>query len=279
MRTLPTPEECATWTDEDYFAYDAVNASALKELVKSPKLYQHSLSVKKPPTINMVLGSAIHCLTFEASEFELRYAIWEGGSRRTKAYKEWASGVAAEGRAILTESEHMNALEVARAATRHPLLLELLGHPGTHVERVIVWDGLFGVCKAKLDLLHYSEEHGLIVGDLKTTGNALDEHSLTHLMGRYLVHLQLYHYWQAACALFGLPVNVMQNARLIALYAETSAPYDTVACELGPETIEQVKSLYYDLAETFHECQRLNSWPGYQRERLVEIPAYYTQQK
>ena len=279
MRTLPTPEECATWTDAEYFAYDAVNASALKELVKSPKLYQHSLSVKKPPTLNMVLGSAIHCLTFEASEFELRYAIWEGGSRRTKAYKEWAAEQATAGRAVLTESEHMTALEVARAATRHPLMLELLGHPGTHVERAIVWDGYFGRSKAKVDLLHYSEEHGLIVLDLKTTGSALDEHSLTHSMGRYLVHLQLYHYWQAACALFDLDAGETYDARLIALYAETSAPHDTVACELGPETLAQVHTLYLDLAETYDECATLGNWPGYQQQRLVEIPAYYTQQK
>ena len=40
-----------------------------------------------------------------------------------------------------------------------------------------------------------------------TTGSALDEHSLTHSMGRYLVHLQLYHYWQAACALFELDTD------------------------------------------------------------------------
>jgi len=279
MRTLPTPEECATWTDAEYFAYDAVNASALKELVKSPKLYQHSLTTQKPPTLNMVLGSAIHCLTFEASEFLLRYAIWEGGSRRTKAYKEWAAEQATAGRAVLTESEHMTALEVARAATRHPLMLELLGHPGTHVERAIVWDGYFGRSKAKVDLLHYSEEHGLIVLDLKTTGSALDEHSLTHSMGRYLVHLQLYHYWQAACALFDLDAGETYDARLIALYAETSAPHDTVACELGPETIAQVKNLYLDLVATYDECTTLGNWPGYQQQRLVEIPAYYTQQK
>jgi len=40
---LPQPEETATWSDADYFAYDAVNASAIKQFAKSPKAYGHYL--------------------------------------------------------------------------------------------------------------------------------------------------------------------------------------------------------------------------------------------
>lgn len=277
--TLPTHEETATWTDAEYFAFEAVNASSLKELVKSPKQYVHRKAHPKPKTLNMVLGSAIHCMTFEAVHFPSRYAVWEGESRRTKAYREWKERQAMAGREVITESEQETARAVAEAASRHPLLLDLLGHPGTQVERAIVWEGKFGPCKAKLDLLHYSPEHGLVIVDLKTTSGELDEHTLTHTMGRYLVHLQLWHYFHAACALYDLEPDNVFGARLIALYAETSAPHDVVACELGPETVEDCKTLYYDLASVYNDCEELGHWPGYQRERLIEVPAYYTQLK
>jgi len=277
--TMPTPEETATWSDADYFAYDAVNASSLKELAKSPLQYQLSKTTSKPPTINMVLGSAIHCMTLEPAAFAARYAVWDGESRRTKAYREWKERQEMAGRACITESEHETARRVAQAASRHPLMLDLLGHPGTQLERVIVWQGHFGLCKAKLDLLHYSEEHGLIVCDLKTTAGALDEHTLQHAMGRYLVHLQLWHYYEAACAYYGRMSDVTFDCRLIALYAQTSAPYDTTACQLGPETVAQVREFYLDLAQVYSNCTELANWPGQPAERVIELPGYYNQLK
>ena len=86
---MPTPEDTLTWSDAEYFAFDAVNATSLKQLLKSPREYQHHLRNPKPKTINMVLGSAIHCLTLEPMHFDSRYAVWDGESRRTKAYREW----------------------------------------------------------------------------------------------------------------------------------------------------------------------------------------------
>lgn len=279
MTTIPPPEVTALWSDAEYFAFDAVNASSLKQLVKSPKRYKHSLTEVRAPTINMTLGSAIHCLVFEPTAFAARYAVWDGESRRTKLYREWKERQAMTGRAVITEAEHEVALSVALSASRHPLLLELLGHSGTRLELPIVWEGVFGVSKAKVDLLHYSPEHGLIIVDLKTTGLELDEHTLQHNIGRYGVHLQLWHYFEAACAYFDLPTDDVYGAQLIALYAQTCAPFDTSACELGPETVAQVRSLYLDLAQVFSNCTSLGHWPGYPHERLIEVPSYYTQIK
>ena len=64
-----------------------------------------------------------------------------GGSRRTKAYKEWAEAHEAEGLEVITAEEHARALETAEAASKHPLLSELLVAKGTQVERAIVWQG------------------------------------------------------------------------------------------------------------------------------------------
>ena len=90
--TIPTPEQTAVWTDADYFAFPAMNATALKQLAKNPMQYQHHLAHPTKKTPAMTMGSAIHCLTFEPDEFTERYAVWEGpGNRRTKAYREWAA--------------------------------------------------------------------------------------------------------------------------------------------------------------------------------------------
>jgi len=274
--SIPTHIETANWADEQYFAFEAVNATALKQLARNPMLYQHHLANPTKKTASMVLGSATHCLTFEPYAWAERYAVWDGGSRRTKAYKEWAEAHEAEGLEILTTDEHARALETAEAASKHPLLSELLIAKGTQVERAIVWQGLFGPCKAKLDLLHYSDEHGLVIVDLKTTSSDLDAHTLTHTMGRYLVHLQLYHYLHAACVLLNVDLGDIERVRLVALYAQTSAPHDVVACELGPETIMQTADLYRDLADLYDGCKTMGFWPGYTPVRTVEVPSYYT---
>ena len=276
---MPTPEDTLNWSDAEYFAFEAMNATSLKQLLKSPRQYQHHLRNPKPKTLNMVLGSAIHCMTFEPMHFDARYAVWDGESRRTKAYRDWKERQEMAGRTCITVSEHETARRVAQAASRHPLMLDLLGHPGTQLERVIVWQGLFGLCKAKIDLLHCSEEHGLVVCDLKTTGTELDEHTLQQTMGRYAVHLQLWHYFEAACAYYGRTSEMTFDSRLMALYAQTAAPHDTTACELGPETVAQVRELYADLAQVYSSCTELGSWPGQPAERLIEVPAYYTQLK
>ena len=276
---IPSHVETANWSDAEYFAFPAMNATALKQLAKSPQLYQHHLAHPKPKTSSMVLGSATHCLTFEPYAWAERYAVWEGGSRRTKAYKEWAEAHEAEGLEVITAEEHARALETAEAASKHPLLSELLIAKGTQVERAIVWQGLFGPCKAKIDLLHYSDKHGLIIVDLKTTSSDLDEHSLTHTIGRYLVHLQLWHYLHAACMLLDVDMGNVDRVRLVALYAQTSAPHDVVACELGPETMMDTADFYRDLADLYEGCKTMGYWPGYNPQRTVEVPSYYTKLK
>ncbi len=273
---IPSHIETANWSDAEYFAFPAMNATALKQLAKSPQLYKHHLKNPKPKTSSMVLGSATHCLTFEPYAWAERYAVWDGGSRRTKAYKEWAEAHEAEGLEVITADEHVRALETAEAASKHPLLSELLIAKGTQVERAIVWQGLFGPCKAKIDLLHYSDKHGLVIADLKTTSSDLDEHSLTHTIGRYLVHLQLWHYVHAACMLLDVDLGNVDRLRLVAVYAQTSAPHDVVACELGPETMMQTADLYRELAALYEGCTTMGYWPGYSPQRTVEVPHYYT---
>jgi hypothetical protein len=273
---IPSHTETANWSDAEYFAFPAMNATALKQLSKSPQLYQHHLKNPKPKTSSMVLGSATHCLTFEPYAWAERYAVWDGGSRRTKAYREWAEAHEAEGLEVITAEEHARALETAEAASKHPLLSELLIAKGTQVERAIVWQGLFGPCKAKIDLLHYSDKHGLVIVDLKTTSSDLDEHTLTHTIGRYLVHLQLWHYLHAACMLLDVDLGNVDRLRLVAVYAQTSAPHDVVACELGPETMMQTADLYRELAALYEGCNTMGYWPGYSPQRTVEVPHYYT---
>ena len=60
--TIPTFEQTAAWTDADYFAFDAVNASSLKQLAKNPLMYKHRLLNPIPKTA-LVLYDAVcsHC--------------------------------------------------------------------------------------------------------------------------------------------------------------------------------------------------------------------------
>src|SRR5689334_13632573 len=99
----PPLREEETMTFEDYRKIDAVNASSLKEMRKSPKHYLHRLKNPIDDTPRLGLGRATHTAVFEPDRLLLDYAVWEG-DRRGKAYAEFCE-VNAE-RTILKTAEY-----------------------------------------------------------------------------------------------------------------------------------------------------------------------------
>ena len=70
-----------------------------------------------------------------------------------------------------------------------------------------------------------------------------------------------WHYLHAACMLLDVDMGNVDRVRLVALYAQTSAPHDVVACELGPETMMDTADLYRDLADLYEGCKTMGYWP------------------
>lgn len=258
-------------TDAEYRAYPACNYSNLKHMAKSPAHYRHNL--ENPPADNAAfrLGRATHCLVLEPFTFDEQFAVFEGRrDKRTKAYKEFMETVG--DRDVLSPEEHELALAMAEKVNEHPWVAELLAHPHTFTEKVSIWKDSACECKAKLDIVHYSEERGLIVADLKTFFTT-DPEQIRRQGAKFMWPIQHAHYLHGAAALFDVPLHLV-NYKAYNIVVESAAPHDCTVVQWLDATLDSAFLTHRSLLDTLAECEVTQSWPGRaQAGNVVQIEA------
>lgn len=246
-------------TDAEYRALPAINYSKLKHMAKSPLHYRHNIEHPAADNASFLLGRAVHCLVLEPFLFDSQFAIYEGRrDKRTKAYKEFLSELG--DRDVLSVEEHEQALAMAEAVNEHPWVAELLAHPHTFTEKVSVWDDSAGKCKAKLDIVHYSEERGLIVADLKTFFTT-DVEQIRRQGAKFSWPIQHAHYLHAAAALFDVPLHVVEY-KAYNIVVENKGPYDCTVVQWLDATLDSAFLRHRGLLDRLAECEETQQWPG-----------------
>jgi hypothetical protein len=127
-------------SNADYHADPAVSASHLHAVAKSPyhywSRYLDPQRLPVEPTAAMRLGSLVHCAVLEPEELLQRYGVC--GPRNTKAGKEQAERMAADGIEAVTQSDMALALSMAASVRVHPAAAALLAHG--KAEQSFWWD-------------------------------------------------------------------------------------------------------------------------------------------
>lgn len=233
-----------TW--DEYQALDAVNASTLKWMRKSPKHYQWRLSHPPEETDAMKLGRAAHCVVFEPDRFPIEYVFWTGGVRRGKDWDAFRE--AHVGQTILRLDEYAACLSMRDAVRAHPEAAPLLATG--QAEHVIQWtDADTGLaCKARLDFL------GPELLDLKTT-NDLERGRFESTSARIGHHVQL--------AFYGMGLRALGLDRPITVIGvESQEPYDVGVFSLTEDVLwageEEARALLAKVAAGRFSGQ----WPG-----------------
>lgn len=169
----------------EYHAIRALSHSALESYFEGgPALYfGRHLADKtdprwcppRPPTDEMEIGTSLHCLINEGSdEYERRVAIWRGGRtkdgkdstrRNTDAYKQFHADAQAEGRTVISESDHHTVQGMAQALFENATARKLLFDRPGQFEHTLQWNLPDGrPAKCRLDKLVRP-----VIVDLKTT--------------------------------------------------------------------------------------------------------------
>jgi len=127
-------------SNADYHADPAVSASHLHAVAASPYHYWKRFidPQRQPlePTAAMRLGSLVHCAVLEPDELLQRYGVC--GPRNTKAGKEQAAAMAADGIEAVSEIDMTLALSMAAAVREHPAAALLLANG--KAEQSFWWD-------------------------------------------------------------------------------------------------------------------------------------------
>lgn len=249
----------------NYRAHPAVNWSTLKWMRESPLAYHHRLHNPPPDTEALAIGRAVHTLVFEPAQFADEYAVWDGGTRRGKAWDEFCADNA--DRTILRDEDVAECEAIADAVRKHSLVQRYIDAAG-EFEIPLFWtDPATGLeCKARPDWI-IDSERTLI--DLKTT-RSINARRFGAEAARFGYHCQLAHYRA------GLQVSrEWESARCLIIAVEKTAPYDVAVFEMPFDALEAGKDEIDGLLQTLKVCRESGHWPGcYETEQVLQLPAY-----
>jgi len=247
-------------SNADYHADPAVSASHLHQVARSGQHYwARYVDPNRQPvkaTAAMTTGSLVHCAVLEPYQLLKRYGACP--PRNTKAGKEAAAKMQANGIEPVSEADMLLAGNMARAVHHHPYAAELLsaGKPETS----IWWDdpetGLR--CKCRPDWIN-----GRTCVDLKTTTDASPK-GFAKSVPSFRYHVQDAHYM--ASGLFD---------QFIFIAVEKEAPFAVGVYELDADALAEGKRLRDRDLQRIANCRAMAAWPGYGDElQTISLPGW-----
>lgn len=254
-------------SEAQYRAMPGLNASSIREGMRSMAHMRHAIDTPTEPTESMELGTLVHVLALQPETFADKYAVAPSVDRRTKAGKEeYAAFVETVGtRSPIDADTLATAQAVIQAIKAHPLASKLIAVPGP-CEVVAQWtDAEYQVpCKGRLD----KYIPGKLALDLKTTRNA-DGDAFQRSFFDYGYHRQLAWYTDGFKACSG------QDTRFVILAVETEAPYGIGIFEPDAAALEYGRYDNRKVLAKYAECLRTGIWPSYPEVvKSIGVPAW-----
>lgn len=288
-----------------YHSIDAVSASALKLLAKSPKHLWLSRQQPVEPTPAMILGTATHTLALEPEKIDTILVsgqcvgVVQSGQNKGAACKNpgvklcggrWYCGVHGRGMStddgmqqVISQEDFDTAQAMARAvradrAARPFIDASKIETSFFWVEEVTIpWDGgrktVEIPCKARMDM--YAGEYpvmGNVIADLKTcqcSSRADFERDISDR--RY--DIQAAFYLDAAAKSMG----GVAHPWFVFLAVESAPTHCVGVYRAHPEMIEFGRMTYRSLLEVYAYCQASARWPGYSDHQMLEcnLPPWF----
>lgn len=241
-------------TRADYEAVPALSYSGMKELLRSPRHYQHWLLNPREETKALRIGKATHAAFLTPDIFAKTYFAAPAVDRRTKegkaAYEAFTSSLPPEA-IVLPAEEHELCASLAIAASH--ICDNLLHRTGAWIERPLFAKDKATPIKGIPDFIDSQE--GWIY-DLKTTDDASERAALRTILS-YGYHLQAAHYIRLA----GANRTDIRGFRLIMV--EKDAPHEGAVYEISGELLDLGNREVDRAYSLFDRCTRDNTWPGY----------------
>jgi hypothetical protein len=189
-------------------------------------------------------GKLAHMALLEPMVFARSIAVWDGGTRRGKAWDAWQAEN--EGKADLTPKE-LDTFTAMQAAIRADKDARFALSQASETERVFQWqDDRLGACKARLD--GYGPR---VVVEFKTC-RAISKRSFLNQAESLGYGLQLAWYWHAA----GRPENVWLVAQ------ESVPPFCCVTYNAAASVLESAYQQCEEIALAYRAAEVCGNFAG-----------------
>lgn len=247
--------------------------SHVKHILQSPAHYQAAKKRKFTPTLNMQIGSALHCMVLEGQEqFDRDYILKpEGLNLTTKAGKEWKEEN--NKKTILSQSDSACSWDAVHGMAESLRTLEWF-NPNQpdyrkYNEVSLYWRSDDLDCKARLDRLLLSPTKAVVL-DLKTT-DSIDETEFTKKIVGYLNYMfQSAWYTEGTEAVFKVPTS------FIFIGVERTPPYSLAVYEISEEMIAEGMRQTHFARKALAHCLKTKTWPApVVASRVLQLPRWY----
>lgn len=272
---------------EEYLAVDALSASGLKKLARSPWHYRNRIDME--PTQAMLRGTLAHCAVLEPDAMGLRYVVvpedaprrptraqWSAKnpspeSRDAMSWWTWFQETNAERTLISREDYALCSMQLA-AVAESQTLSEILRDGDGEVSIFWIDDATGLYCKARPDWLTKPDEKRITALDLKTCADESPS-GFGRAAARLRYDLQQAHYVDGIKKVTRCKVENFVFGAVTNKPPVLAVPY-VLTDEIRDQGVEERRELMERLAW----CQRENEWPAYGAGlQLLDFPAYAKQ--
>lgn len=272
---------------DDYVAVDALSATGLRQLARSPWHFRNRVEID--PTPAMLRGTLAHCAVLEPEAMGQRYVVLPESAPRRPTAAQWGAknpspeSVAAmawwtqfkqdnAGRKLVEHADFSLCQQQLAAIACNPVLSGLLREGRGEVS--IFWvDKATGVyCKARPDWLPPAEGQSITPMDLKTCADESPS-GFGRAAARMRYDLQAAHYTAGIEAVMKLKVAAFVFGAVTSKPPVLAVPY-----VLTDEVRDQGRDERAELLERLAWCRRENEWPAYGAGvQMLDFPAYAKQ--
>jgi hypothetical protein len=269
---------------DEYLAVDALSATGLKLLARSP--WHFANRVDTDPTPAMLRGTLAHCAILEPDAMAQRYVVVPGDAPKRPTKAQWSAKHPSEdskaamawwtlfqesnnGRELIAHTDYLLCQAQLAAVAREPELAALLRFGRGEVS--VFWiDEATGIyCKARPDWLPPANGDIITPMDLKT---CVDESpgGFGRAAARLRYELQDAHYTAGIEATTGLKVD-----KFVFGAVSSKPPVLAVPYALTDEMRDQGRDERVELMARLAWCRLENVWPAYGSGlQLLDYPAY-----
>ena len=272
-------------SDEAYFAAEGINASGLKDILRSPAYFKERKENPKEPSWQMIDGTAMHCTALQPEEYEKRYVVLPDNAPLKPTEKmindpnpkpEIASRVqfwnvfekSAEGKIIVTQEKDQLYRRVGDMVQSHDELASILAN-GKAEQAIFAVDPVTKkTCKCKPDFL--AEVGGYkIMLEFKTTDDARpDAFQRTAYNFGYYTSAAYY------CDIMDWAGLTRPDVYFI-VAAERDAPHGLKIYEVSEEALEYGERQYRKALNLYSYCTDMQEWPNYDTTiELLTLPGW-----
>jgi hypothetical protein len=256
---------------EAYHSSVGISKSGLDDINRSPYHYwAYHLAPDRPPEPDragdQLTGALLHCALLEPDEFDKRYAVGPDVNRNTTVWKDFVKEH--PGHTIIKRDQRFEAFQMADSLRKIKEIRTAMLRGTSEVSAYWEDEETGALCRCRPDFVCAAPDGDILI-DAKTYKTAKPS-AFASQMARMRYHVQGAFYTDGYGAASKRPVIAFLFAAV-----ETTYPYAASSIMLDVEDEANGRKEYRRNLNTYAECLRTNTWPGYgENVQTVRMPLW-----